>query len=263
MADSVAFTGSVAEHYDSKLGPMFFEPYGRDIAARLPARASRVLEIAAGTGVASRHLLAALAPDATLTVTDLQEAMLQIARGKLDDPRVECRQADALALPFPDHSFHAAFCQFGLMFFADKAAGLREARRVLTPDGTLVLSTWGSLDDNPIARFAHEEVAEALPDPPPFLHVPFGLHDVDFVTTLLHGAGFSYVRSDTVEVVAESPSAHAAAMGLMCGSPMFAQLQERGADVRRLVELVAARLAREGGFAPMRLPMKAYVFTAQ
>lgn len=261
----MAFTGSGAEHYDTRLGPMFFEPYARDLVARVPAHAERILEVAAGTGVVSHHLVQALRPGATLVVTELQEGMLQVARSRLaDDPRVECRQADALALPFADHSFHVVVCQFGLMFFADKAAGLREMRRVLTPDGTLLLSTWCSLDDNPIARCANEELARAMPDaPPPFFHVPFGLHNLDAVTTLLRGAGFSYVRADLVELVGESPSAHSAALGLMCGTPMYAQLQERGADVRRLVDLVSARLAREGGFAPMRLPMKALVFTAQ
>ena len=264
MTDSLAFTGSVAEHYDARLGPMFFEPYARDIAARLPVDALRVLEVAAGTGVVSRHLLSTLRQDATLLVTDLQEGMLDLARTKVDtDPRVECRQADAMALPFADHTFHAVVCQFGLMFFADKALGLREMRRVLTPDGTLILSTWGSLAENPIPRAVHEELADVLPDAPPFLEVPFGLHDVEAVTTLLHGAGFSYVRSDAIEFTAESPSAHAAAMGLLCGSPMFLQLQERGADMRHLLDVVSARLARDGGFAPMRLPMKAYVFTAQ
>ena len=45
---------------------------------------------------------------------------------------------------------------------------------------------------------------------------------------------------------------------------MYTQLQERGVrDPRRLVDAVAGRLTREGGFAPMRLPMRALVFVAQ
>jgi len=261
-----AFAGAIPAEYETRLVPMFFEPYARDLAARVPSHASRVLEVAAGTGVVSRALLARLGPEASLTVTDLQQGMLDVAARTLgDDPRVVIRQADALALPFDDHQFDVVVCQFGVMFFPDRVVGLREARRVLTPDGVLLMSTWGALDANPIARIAHEEVERALPDaPPPFLTMPFGLHDADAVTAMLHEAGFSYVQSGVVELTAESPSAHAAAMGLMCGSPMFTQLQERGIDdPRRLVDIVAARLAREGGFAPMRLPMRAIVFTAQ
>ncbi len=264
--DTPSFAGSIPVDYEARLVPMFFEPYARDVAARLPARASRVIETAAGTGVVARHLLERLDAEATMVVTDLQDAMLAVARKRMgNDPRVTIHAADAVDLPYDDRSFDLVVCQFGLMFFSDKLAGLREARRVLTPDGTLLLSTWGSLDDNPVAAITQEEVTRAFPEaPPPFLQVPFGMHDPDVVVDLLHGGGFSYVTSDVVSLEAVSPSAHHAAVGLLCGSPMFTQLQERGLDdPRGLIDTLAARLARAGGFAPMRLPMKAFVFTAR
>jgi ubiquinone/menaquinone biosynthesis C-methylase UbiE len=266
MADqAAAFAGTIPAQYDAKLGPMLFEPYAREIASRIPAAASRVLEIAAGTGIVSRHLLDRLGPASTLVVTDLQPGMLDVAAHKIgQDPRVDIRRADALALPFGPQEFDVVVCQFGLMFFADPVAGLREARRVLTFDGVLLLSTWGSLEDNPVGRIAYEAVSQVLKDAPAFLVKPFSMHDTAAVTDLLHRAGFTYVQAASVELVAESPSAYAAAMGMLCGSPTFTQLQERGIeDPRGLVDAVSARLAREGGFAPMRLPMQAHVFTAQ
>lgn len=266
MSDGASFSGSVPQHYDSKLGPLLFAPYAEDLARRLPAHAQRVLETAAGTGVVTGHLLARLGADARLVVTDLQDGMLELARAKFgNDPRVEFRQADATSLPFDDRSFEAVVCQFGLMFFPDRLAGLREARRVLTHDGVLLLNTWGSLADNPIALTAHEEVARVLPhDPPRFMEVPFGMHDSEAVTDLLQQAGFTYVRCDVVDCVGESESAHHAATGLLCGSPMVSQLQERGIhDPRTLVDGLAARLTEIGGLAPMRIPMRALVFTAQ
>lgn len=264
--DTPSFAGSIPADYEARLVPMFFEPYARDMATRLPARTSRVIETAAGTGVVARHLLERLDAEATMVVTDLQDAMLAVARKRMGgDPRVTIHAADAVDLPYDDRSFDLVVCQFGLMFFSDKLAGLREARRVLTPDGTLLLSTWGSLDDNPVAGITHEEVTRVFPEaPPPFLRVPFGMHDPDAVVDLLHAAGFSYVTSEVVSLEAMSPSAHHAAVGLLCGSPMFTQLQERGLDdPRGLIDALAARLARAGGFAPMRLPMKAFVFTAR
>ena len=55
------FEGSIPETYDRYLGPLLFEPYARDLAARLAALApARVLETAAGTGVATRALVRAL-----------------------------------------------------------------------------------------------------------------------------------------------------------------------------------------------------------
>ena len=265
MADpAFAYAGSIPAEYDSKLGPLLFEPHAREIAGRLPATASRVLEIAAGTGIASRHLLAHLGPQASLVVTDLQPAMLDLAAEKVgSDPRATLQQADAHALPFTNDEFDVVVCQFGLMFM-DPELGLREIRRVLSGSGVLLLNTWGSLDENPIARLAQEEVRRALPDAPPFLAMPFTMHDADAVIELLHAAGFTYVQSNSIELIAESPSAYAAATGMLCGSPTYTQLQQRGVtDPRALIDAVAARLAREGGFAPMRLPMKANLFTAQ
>jgi ubiquinone/menaquinone biosynthesis C-methylase UbiE len=267
MADQApSFAGSIPAQYDSKLVPMFFEPFARDIAARLPPAATRVLETAAGTGIVSRYLLDRLGPEGTLVVTDLQESMLDVARVRLGgDARVEIRAADAAHLPFADRDFDAVVCQFGLMFLPDTLAGLREARRVLTGDGVLLFSTWSSLADNPVARLVHEEVARSLPgNAPQFLMTPFGMHDVEVVTDLLHEAGFSYVRTERVELTAESETAHHAATGLLCGSPMFTQLQERGVtDPREIIDRAAAVLADAGGLAPMRLPMQAIVFTAQ
>lgn len=266
MGDHASFSGAIPQHYDSKLAPMFFEPYAEDLAGRVPAHAQRVLETATGTGVVTGHLLARLGPDARLFVTDRQEAMLDLARAKFgNDPRAEFRVADATTLPFDDRSVEAVLCQFGVMFFADRMAGLREARRVLTHDGVFLMSTWGRLADNPIARAAHDEVGRVLPhNPPAFMELPFSMHDRDEVTDLLHQAGFTYVRADIVDCIGESESAHHAATGLLCGSPLALELQERGIpDPRTLVDGLALRLADLGGLAPMRLPMRALVFTAQ
>jgi len=125
---------------------------------RVP-RAASVLEVAAGTGILTRPLLEVLPEDARLVVTDLNEPMLDYAKQKIaTDARLDWRQADGSALPFPDHMFDALVCQYGLMFFPDKVRALGEARRVLKPYGTLLFNVWGSLADNPIARLAHEVI---------------------------------------------------------------------------------------------------------
>ena len=157
---ATAYAGSIPAQYDSKLGQMFFEPYARDLARRLPPDACRVLEIAAGTGIASRALLSQLAATASLTVTDLQSGMLVLASEKVGhDPRVDIQQADALSLPFADRQFDVVACQFGVMFFPETSSrAQRELAACSTPDGVFLLNTWGALADNPIARIAHEEV---------------------------------------------------------------------------------------------------------
>lgn len=77
------FTGSIPALYDRYLGPLLFEPYANDLARRAAAlRPQRILEVAAGTGIASAALMATL-PRASLTVTDLNPDMLAVAMERL------------------------------------------------------------------------------------------------------------------------------------------------------------------------------------
>ena len=129
--DTPQFRGPGARAYHEGLGPAIFEPYARDLGERLPVSSGmRVLETAAGTGVVTRFLLDRMPQDARLVATDLSEDMLAIGREHVgDDSRLEWRPADAQALPFPDASFDAVVCQFGVMFFPDKALAMREVKR--------------------------------------------------------------------------------------------------------------------------------------
>jgi SAM-dependent methyltransferase len=69
--------------YDQGLGPVYFADFAEDIARRAAAVAPlRVLEVAAGTGIVSRRLRDFLPAEAHLVVTDLNSAMLDVARAK-------------------------------------------------------------------------------------------------------------------------------------------------------------------------------------
>ena len=64
------FAGSIPKLNDEYLVPLIFEPYAEDLASRLAARPlSRVLEIAAGTGVVTRQLAAVLPSESNLTAS--------------------------------------------------------------------------------------------------------------------------------------------------------------------------------------------------
>ena len=264
--NNTTFTGMVPSQYDQGLGPMFFEPYARDIARRVDVSGGgSVLEVAAGTGIVTRHLLQRMPSDARLVASDLNEGMMAIAREKIADPRVEWRTADACSLPFEDSRFDAVVCQFGIMFFADKPGAMREARRVLRPGGMYAFNVWDSLAVNPIARAAHETAGSFYhSNPPMFYTVPFGFYDRAAIEQMLIDAGFSNPSCDVVDFVGESETAERAAKGLVLGTPLNTAIQERGTvDGDVIVHAVAARLAHEGGGAPMRLPMRALVFTAE
>jgi ubiquinone/menaquinone biosynthesis C-methylase UbiE len=271
MSQPIArFAGSsIPETYERHLGPLFFEPYALDLVARLrPAGPgeTRILELACGTGRVTRQLLARLPSDGSLVATDLNEAMLTVARSHVaPSPRLEWRTVDAMALPFPPASFSNVVCQFGFMFFPDKASAARGIAAVLRPGGQLLFNTWDSLDQNPLARLAHETIAAFFAnDPPRFYPVPFGYHDAGAIRRTLEESGFSEIEIERVPITAEAPSAEHAAIGLVRGSPVQNEIQERGTtDSEPIVRAVAAALRGACGDSPLRVPMQALVVSAR
>ena len=267
MTAPITFAGSTPQNYHEGLGPLFFEPYARDLAGRLRLTpGARILEVAAGTGIVTRQLLGQLPEDGQLVATDIGEPMLAVLHANVPpDPRLTLRVADACALPFGADQFDAVVCQFGLMFFPDKAGALAHMRRVAKPGSPVIVSVWGSIAENPIAAIAHQTIGSFFPaDPPLFYETPFGLHDEAAVRELLRQAGFADVSCATVDMMGESVSAALAARGLVSGSPVSAQITERDAStIPAITDAVAAGLQAAGGSAPMRLPMRARVFTAR
>ncbi len=123
----IVFTGAIPKLYEMYLVPLIFQPYATEPEKRLTGRKlSRVLEVAAGTGVVTRALASALPESVGLVATDLSEGMLEQAESIGTARPVEWRQADALALPFPNESFDAVLCQFGVMFSPTKQRRFRK-----------------------------------------------------------------------------------------------------------------------------------------
>src|SRR5690349_8292422 len=152
MSTDTAFAGSIPAIYDRYLGPLLFESYADDLATRLAALSPQtILETAAGTGIVSKAIADRL-PDARLTVTDLNPAMLEIAKTRVSGDHVKFEAVDATSLPYRDGDFDAVACQFGVMFFPDRLAAYREVRRVLRPGGTFLFNAWCPLADNPLAK---------------------------------------------------------------------------------------------------------------
>lgn len=259
-----AFVGAIPEIYDRLLGPTLFEPYARDLAARFKGFDGELLETAAGTGRVTRALVEA-APLAAITATDLNEPMLAKAAELVRAPNVRFQQADAQALPFPDHRFEAVVCQFGVMFFPDKAKAFGEARRVLRPHGRFVFNVWDDLAHNDLARGVHEAVAAFFPDDPPgFLaRTPYGWHDRGVITSALTAAGFGDVQIETVALTTPTPAAADAARGLCLGSPLRGEIEARGADrLEPAAQAAAETLEQRFGSGPISGAGQALVVVA-
>lgn len=261
-----AFVGSVPEKYDRYLGPILFYDYASDLVSRIPAAGlMSALELACGTGILTERLRDRLPTDATLVATDLNQAMIDCARAKLGGlESIEWRQADATDLPFRDETFDLVACQFGLMFFPDKKAGMSEAYRVLTRGGLFLFNVWDALDQNEMTLVAHEAVKEFFDaDPPLFYEIPFGFNDRDKIEGLLREVGFREVEASTVTLVCRSPSAEDAATGLVEGTPMIGQILDRDKSaVPEVRKAVASAIRARYGGGPIESSMQALVWRA-
>ena len=260
------FTGKIPEIYDRLMGPMLFQPYAADLARRMGGlRTGHVLETAAGTGIVTRALAAALPDTVAITATDLNQPMLDYAAAQPGADRVIWRQADAQALPFADQTFDAVICQFGVMFFPDKAAGYRQAVRVLKPGGRFLFNVWSALALNPIPHVLTEAVAALFPaDPPRFLaRTPHGYNDIATITAALNAAGFVAITAERHTERSRAASARAAAMAFCQGSPLRGEIEARDASrLAAATEVAAQALASRFGDGPIEAPMEAIVFSA-
>jgi ubiquinone/menaquinone biosynthesis C-methylase UbiE len=261
----LAFAGSIPALYDRYLGPLLFEPYAEDLARRAAGlRPADILETAAGTGLVTAEVAKAL-PEARIVATDLNQAMLDIAAARIGSPNASFRQADAQSLPFVDASFDLVICQFGMMFFPDRVAACREARRLLRPGGTFLFNVWDRLEKNPVSDATANAVAALFPNDPPdfFARIPFSCHDKDRIVADLREAGFEEIAAETVEKAHGAVRTGDAALGLCQGSPLRSEIEERDPD--RLDEATAATeaaLSRLSKAGRIDAAMSAHIVTA-
>ncbi|MBV8222970.1 MAG: methyltransferase domain-containing protein [Candidatus Eremiobacteraeota bacterium] len=260
-----AFVGSIPHYYDRYLVPLIFQPYAEDLVARVrPAPKMRVLELACGTGVVTQLLAKRLDAHSRLVASDLNPAMIEIAREKASsDDRITWEKIDATDLPFGDATFDEVVCQFGVMFFPDRPRALAQARRVLRSGGRILFNTWDRLANCPVFAEADREIRACFPDDPPrFYDIPFGLYDQEAVKALVRDAGFRDVEIHNVRLSGVHEKPVEIATGIIRGGPFATEIEQRGGDVEEVVVRTARRLATKYGDDPIASPMSAFITMA-
>jgi ubiquinone/menaquinone biosynthesis C-methylase UbiE len=261
-----AFTGNIPEIYDRYLGPMFFHCCAEDLAERIAENpVQRLLEIAAGTGIATRTIRGCLPDETHITASDLNADMLKHAELKFSpEENISFQVANAMQLSFKNAQFDVVACQFGIMFCPDKAQAFREAHRVLAPGGRLLFSIWDALVHNPLPRTTNEILEGFFEgNAPAFLHVPFSYHDQAIIRDDMAGAGFADVTFTTLEGECVFSSPRQAALGMVTGSPLRIEIEQRDdASIDDVVDGVASGLEAAFGERDCRVPMRWTVISA-
>ena len=262
----VIFAGSIPKLYETYLVPLIFEPYASDMVERLVPRAlSHLLEIAAGTGAVTRALASALPESVSIVATDLNEAMLEQAQSVGTSRPVEWRQADAAALPFPTATFDAVVCQFGVMFFPEKAKAFAEVHRVLRPGGVFVFNVWDRIEENEFADTVTTALESLFPQDPPRFHarVPHGYWSRSTIERDLTAGGFRAEPAfATVAKRSEARSARVVGMAYSQGTPLRSEIEERDASLLGDATVMAAKaIARRFGTGSISGKIQAHIIS--
>lgn len=222
-----AFSANAAENYERYFVPVIPAPLAADLVDRAALRpGEHVVDVACGTGVVTRLAAQRVGGTGRVVGVDVNGAMLEVARS-IPAPAgapIEWREATAEALPYPDESFDAALCQLGLMFVADRAAAVREVRRVVSAGGRVALNVPGA--EPRLFEIMGQALARHItPDLAGFVAAVFSLHDPSEVEGLLRDAGLVDVTVEaTTKTLRLPPPAeflwqyvHATPMGALVG----------------------------------------------
>lgn len=230
--------GSVAENYRRYLEPVLFAPWAERLVAHAGVRRGDVVvDLASGTGAVARAAAHAAGPEGRVIATDISARMLAYvdSAARPGSAAIEVLVGSALSLDLPDSSADVVLCQQGLQFMPDRAAVLRECRRVLRPGGVIALAVWAAGERlDPFDAFA-----DALStDERVISNAPVTMSVLEVVDALCV-SGFTEISAGTHGLVVRWPTLDSEIGGLF-GTP-FGPLVERMDEQSRRDLLVSLR----------------------
>lgn len=123
------------------------------LAAAAVGDGHHVLDLASGVGEPAVTAARLVGERGRVVATDVSAPMVAVLAQRMASlglSQVHCEVADMQALPFPEGSFDAVTCRYGLMYAPDAARAVAEAARVLKPGGRLAVLVWGPEEANPM-----------------------------------------------------------------------------------------------------------------
>jgi len=162
-------------------------------------------------------------------------------------------------IPFENETFDIVFCNFGLMFFPDRVAALKEMRRVLKLDGRLALAVWGSIGKCPGQMAMKQSWKRHFTDEAGLFDTQHSLGNPEMVLSLIQDANFRDVSVQAVMGVVRLPSpAHLArSYGAMAG------IQADEKTRTKVIDEVSAALRSYVGAEGLEYPIEAFLASAR
>jgi SAM-dependent methyltransferase len=174
--------------------------------AHPPQRGDRALDLGCGFGDTARRLAELVGPEGSVLGVDSSERFVDFARREAEAAGVENVGFEAGDVQAMDmgNGFDYAFSRFGVMFFANPVAALRNVRESLRPGGRLCMVVWRQKPDNGWLHSAEQVVERYLEEPEETDELtcgpgPFSMANADTTSGILMAAGFEEIalqRSD-------------------------------------------------------------------
>ena len=160
------------------------------------AAGSRAVDVGCGWGDTAIELARKVGPDGEVIGLDCCDGFLD--KGRRDAAAAGLMNVRFVAADVQTHAFEPSFdfcfSRFGMMFFANPVAAMRNLRSALKPGGTLMFITWRALGDNPFMALPKAIVSRFLPPPGEDAQTcgpgPFSMANPDVVRAQLRAAGF-------------------------------------------------------------------------
>jgi SAM-dependent methyltransferase len=222
-------------------------PLYQTVLARLqPKEGDHLLDIGCGAGLFCQM---AAAQGALVSGIDATEALLKIAHRRTR--RGDFRVGDMEELPFNEASFDFVTAFNSVQFAESPLNALRQARRMLKPEGVLAIAIWGG-PQQAEAAVCLRALAALAPPAPANAPGPFTLSGPDVLESLVAQSGFESFRKDEVDCLWSYPDLKTMAQGLLASGP--------GAAAKAAVGAAAARKALAAAAEPYKTSSGGYEF---
>lgn len=169
------------------------------------APGARIVDVGCGWGDTALALARKTGPDGFVLGLDCVDRFLDKGRREADAEglnQVRFEAADVERYPF-EADFDLAFSRFGMMFFENPVAAMRNIRRALKPGGELMFIVWRTIDDNPWLGLPKQIVLEFLEPPGDEARScgpgPFSMSSTEVVSKQLEIAGFEDVAFERID----------------------------------------------------------------
>ena len=257
-------TNKAAQIYESQKVNAMFRPLAEATLKQVALHETDfVLDIACGTGIVSRCIAEKVQVNKPIVGVDLNEGMIDVAKTTTASrmEMIEWHQADVTNLPFEDNSFTIAFCQQGLQFFPEKVKALEEIKRVLIPDGRLILTVWSSISPlfEALAQALRDNISQELANQS---LTPFAFRDEQIITDLISKVGFKKITTSILTIQRQIGPAHSSLPREITGNPVGVAVLKGQSVMNQIVKQVEAAIAdykTENGFS---IPQQTYLFQA-